>query len=83
MDILYHIYHISGEYLMSLICYDILGMLERGEVVTFEEQVGTHGGLGGPQTSPFVVYPRRFRGIDDKLRNPADMHRFLHSTLSS
>jgi uncharacterized membrane protein YvlD (DUF360 family) len=27
------------------------------EVAAFEEQVGSHGGLGGPQTHPFLLYP--------------------------
>jgi hypothetical protein len=27
------------------------------EVAAFEEQVGSHGGLGGPQTHPFVLHP--------------------------
>ena len=27
------------------------------EVAAFEEQVGSHGGLGGPQTQPFLLYP--------------------------
>jgi hypothetical protein len=30
---------------------------ETGEVAAFEELVGSHGGLGGPQTHPFVLYP--------------------------
>jgi hypothetical protein len=28
-----------------------------GEVAAFEELVGCHGGLGGPQAQPFVLYP--------------------------
>jgi hypothetical protein len=27
------------------------------QVITFEEMVGTHGGLGGPQTEGFVLHP--------------------------
>jgi uncharacterized membrane protein YvlD (DUF360 family) len=27
------------------------------EVHAFEHQVGSHGGLGGPQTRPFILYP--------------------------
>ena len=30
---------------------------ERDEVAAFEDQVGSHGGLGGPQTHPFLLYP--------------------------
>jgi hypothetical protein len=28
-----------------------------GKVVTFEKQVATHGGLGGPQGHPFIAWP--------------------------
>ena len=28
-----------------------------GEVAAFEELIGSHGGLGGPQTAPFLLYP--------------------------
>ncbi|MEI8334789.1 MAG: phage holin family protein [Chloroflexota bacterium] len=30
---------------------------ELGEVAAFEELIGSHGGLGGPQTEPFVLHP--------------------------
>jgi putative membrane protein len=30
---------------------------ETGEVAAFEELVGCHGGLGGPQTEPFIMHP--------------------------
>ena len=30
---------------------------ELGEVAAFEELIGSHGGLGGPQTQPFVLHP--------------------------
>lgn len=28
-----------------------------GEVAAFEAQVGSHGGLGGMQTQPFILHP--------------------------
>jgi uncharacterized membrane protein YvlD (DUF360 family) len=30
---------------------------ETGEIAAFEELIGAHGGLGGPQTRPFMLYP--------------------------
>jgi uncharacterized membrane protein YvlD (DUF360 family) len=30
---------------------------ELGEVAAYEELIGSHGGLGGPQTQPFILYP--------------------------
>ncbi len=32
-----------------------------GEVVSFEETKGLHGGLGGPQAQPFLLYPHSLR----------------------
>ncbi|MEU6848235.1 phage holin family protein [Streptomyces sp. NPDC046716] len=29
-----------------------------GEVLAFEEQIGSHGGLGGAQSRPFLLWPR-------------------------
>ena len=33
---------------------------ELNEVAAFEDQVSSHGGLGGPQTHPFLLYPAEF-----------------------
>lgn len=30
---------------------------EAGSVEPFEELIGSHGGLGGPQTDAFILYP--------------------------
>ena len=30
---------------------------QMGEVAAFEELIGSHGGLGGPQTEPFILHP--------------------------
>jgi hypothetical protein len=30
---------------------------ETMEISAFEELIGAHGGLGGPQTRPFLLYP--------------------------
>ncbi|NED80346.1 hypothetical protein G3I76_09640, partial [Streptomyces sp. SID11233] len=30
---------------------------ETGEVLAFEEQIGSHGGLGGDQSRPFLLSP--------------------------
>ena len=35
-----------------------------GEVTGFEELVGSHGGLGGRQTEPFILYPSSLRLTD-------------------
>ncbi|MFQ5511222.1 MAG: phage holin family protein [Candidatus Krumholzibacteriia bacterium] len=54
-----------------------------GSVVSFENQRGTHGGLGGEQTEPFIIYPRRFRGKRDQVSDPVDVHDFIMGLLPS
>lgn len=54
-------------------------LLKAGVVVTFEDQVGTHGGLGGPQTAPFVIYPGRLRKKRARVDTFAEIHAFLGS----
>jgi hypothetical protein len=53
-----------------------------GWVIGFDDLVGAHGGLGGPQTQPFVIYPSEWAAQPPKLVGPAEMHRFLrrHTT---
>jgi hypothetical protein len=36
----------------------LLGAWDGEQVVSFEEQVATHGGLGGPQDWPFLAFPQ-------------------------
>ena len=39
-----------------------------GEVAAFEELIGSHGGLGGPQTKPFILHP-----VEWKLDEPVPL----------
>ncbi len=39
---------------------------ELGEVAAFEELIGSHGGLGGPQTQPFILHPIEWE-LDEAL----------------
>jgi hypothetical protein len=48
-----------------------------GEVAAFEEMVGSHGGLGGPQTDPFLVYPTAWGESDLAIDNPTDLYWLL------
>jgi Type I phosphodiesterase / nucleotide pyrophosphatase len=53
----------------------LLGAWDRnGRVVTFEEQVGTHGGLGGPQEWPFIVHPSTAPLDSQALASPRDLY---------
>jgi uncharacterized membrane protein YvlD (DUF360 family) len=39
---------------------------ELGEVAAFEELIGSHGGLGGPQTEPFILHPVEWQ-LDEEV----------------
>ena len=47
------------------------------EVAAFEELVGSHGGLGGNQSIPFLLYPAEFELDDKKLVGAASVHSIL------
>ena len=43
---------------------------ELEEVAAFEELIGSHGGMGGPQQYPFVLVPDGFALPDHLLLGP-------------
>ena len=44
------------------------------EVAAFEELVGSHGGLGGPQAHPFVVVPSEWPAPEEPIVGTAALH---------
>ena len=44
---------------------------EFDEVAAFEELIGSHGGLGGPQTQPIIMYPAEWDLDEDLVGAPA------------
>ncbi len=50
---------------------------ELDEGCAFEELISFHGGLGGPQTRPFVMYPPRLPGPAEPLVGAAAVHDLL------
>ena len=57
--------------------------LDRRRVVTFEEQVGTHGGIGGAQTEPFLLVPASWPLVRSDLGSPEALHKLLKSHVSA
>jgi putative membrane protein len=51
-----------------------------GEVVCFEEQWASHGGLGGPQDYPFMLYPARLDWDLAGVGNARELHRYFVTT---
>ncbi|MET9560072.1 alkaline phosphatase family protein [Streptomyces tauricus] len=57
---------------------------EDGEVLAFEEQVGSHGGLGGAQGRPFLMSPLSLSppvGAGEELVGAEQVHRVLRRWL--
>jgi hypothetical protein len=54
-----------------------------GEVAAFEELVGCHGGAGGLQTHPFLLYPTEWGEIPAPLVGAEAVHAFLRQHASA
>jgi hypothetical protein len=56
----------------------VLGAVEPdGKVVTFEEQVASHGGLGGPQSHPFIAWPPEQPLAPETLNDAQDLYPYF------
>ncbi len=49
---------------------------DTGEVYAFEELIGSHGGVGGTQQEPFILYPSDW-SLDDKIIGSENVHKFF------
>jgi uncharacterized membrane protein YvlD (DUF360 family) len=54
-----------------------------GEVAAFEELIGSHGGLGGPQTEPFILHPVEWTLDEDVPLGAPAIYRNIRRWLSS
>jgi hypothetical protein len=50
---------------------------EKRWVMGFDELVGAHGGFGGPQTQPFLIYPSDWTEDPPNLVGSVEVHHFL------
>jgi uncharacterized membrane protein YvlD (DUF360 family) len=55
---------------------------ETEEVAAFEELIGSHGGLGGPQTQPFILHPADWT-IDEPLIGAEAVYRQIRRWLEA
>ncbi|MBR0471609.1 MAG: phage holin family protein [Methanosphaera sp.] len=54
---------------------------ENDEVCAFEELVGSHGGAGGSQSEPFILYPKTWNIEDDEIVGAESIYRILKDNL--
>jgi hypothetical protein len=52
------------------------------EVAAFEELIGSHGGMGGPQSFPFVLHPQDLAWPEDDVVGAERVHRVFRGWLS-
>jgi uncharacterized membrane protein YvlD (DUF360 family) len=55
---------------------------EFGEVAAFEELVGSHGGMGGTQSFPFVLHPSELVWPEDDVVGAESVHRIFCAWLA-
>jgi hypothetical protein len=53
-----------------------------GEVAAFEELVGSHGGMGGTQSFPFVLHPAELEWPADEVVGAERVHRVFRGWLA-
>ena len=63
----------------------LISMLDSnaGRVAAFEELIGSHGGLGGPQTEPLILYPAEWALDGDSLVGAPAVHAQLRHWLAA
>ena len=54
---------------------------ENDEVCAFEELVGSHGGAGGSQSKPFILYPSEWKIDDEEIIGAENIYRILKDNL--
>jgi hypothetical protein len=52
----------------------LLGAWDGQKVICFEDQVASHGGLGGPQQRPFIAYSARERLAARGIKNAEELY---------
>jgi hypothetical protein len=55
---------------------------DSGEVASFEDQIGTHGGLGGIQSNAFILHPAEW-GIEGRTLGAVALHQQIRRWLPS
>jgi len=53
---------------------------ENDEVYAFEELIGSHGGVGGTQQKPFILYPSDW-SLNEQLIGSIEVHKFFKKEL--
>jgi DTW domain-containing protein YfiP len=54
----------------------VISMLDTDtdQVAAFEELIGSHGGIGGPQATPLLLYPQEWEVVEEPLVGAPAVH---------
>ena len=55
---------------------------EANEVCAFEELVGSHGGAGGDQSKPFILYPSSWKVSDEEIIGAENIYKLIKENLA-
>ena len=55
---------------------------EADEVCAFEELVGSHGGAGGDQSKPFILYPSSWKVSDEEIIGAENIYKLIKENLA-
>ena len=55
---------------------------EVDEVCAFEELVGSHGGAGGDQSKPFILYPSSWKVSDEEIIGAENIYKLIKENLA-
>ena len=55
---------------------------ENDEVCAFEELVGSHGGVGGSQSEPFILYPSSWDVPEEEIIGAENIYKLLKENLA-
>lgn len=47
------------------------------EVAAFEELIGSHGGMGGNQSFPFILFPKKWNFLENPVMGAANLHKIM------
>ena len=56
---------------------------EKGEVAAFEELIGSHGGLGGSQSKPFILHPSEWNFEKEEIVGAENVCRLFKREMTS
>jgi uncharacterized membrane protein YvlD (DUF360 family) len=55
----------------------------KDEVAAFEELIGSHGGLGGTQNKPFIMYPSNWKIKDENIIGAESIYKILKKNINN